>query len=85
MFPDVHLGKRTHIPDSGDVDREVAQEVHNLHGLGTEVEIQDKGGYKRAQQLINNKHLWKINEEHHLEWVGVFVTMVNWSTCVNSL
>ena len=45
----VHLGKWTHVSNTCDLDREIAEEIHNLEWFVSHVETQDEGGDQWTQ------------------------------------
>lgn len=61
MFLHIHLSKRAHIADTGDIDSEFVKEVYDVSGLVAQPKTQDKRCDERTEQLFQQKCL--INTE----------------------
>lgn len=52
MFSDVHLCEGTHVAHSLHLDREVSQEVYDIHRLVSPRETQDKRRQYRTEEVF---------------------------------
>ena len=64
MFLDVHLSKGAHISNARDIDGKVPQEVDDLRGSGSQIEVQDEWCHYWTEHLIQDVHLQHICSTH---------------------
>lgn len=62
VVADVELSKGANVPNTHDLDGEVAEEVNDVEGSGAKSEDEEEGRHHGAQQLFQDENLWKAQE-----------------------